>query len=260
MVTGNEPAHRALIVDQFSKQAVPFSETRGRSHEEALQLIVSATRATPADSVLDVACGPGLVVLAFAAVTRHATGIDLTPAMIERARALQAERNVSNVSWHVGEVERLPFSDASFSIVTCRYAFHHFLDPRAVAGEMTRVCAPGGRVALVDVVVLPEKAAAYDRMEKLRDPSHVRALSLEELLGLAVDNGLVNVKSYDYRMELELESLMKASFPETGDADKVHELIVHDLGRDELGVGVHRRMDEIWVSYPIALVVSEKSA
>src|SRR5204862_28111 len=82
------PAHRDLIVEQFTKQAVPFSTAPGIRDEEALRLLVEFAGAAPEDTVLDVACGPGLVVCAFAAVVRHATGIDVTPAMIERGRAL----------------------------------------------------------------------------------------------------------------------------------------------------------------------------
>src|SRR5207244_7010379 len=135
---------RELVVEQFTKQAIPFSTAPGIQDRDALALLVAATRAGADDAVLDVACGPGLVVCAFAAVVRHATGVDLTPAMIERARALQAEKGLENVSWRLGDVLPLPYPDGSFSIVTSRFAFHHFLDPRGVLAEMKRVCAPGG--------------------------------------------------------------------------------------------------------------------
>src|SRR5437762_2198415 len=82
------PAHRDLIVEQFTKQAVPFSTAPGVRDEEALRLLVDFAGAGPEDTVLDVACGPGLVVCALAAVVRHATGIDVTPAMLEPALAL----------------------------------------------------------------------------------------------------------------------------------------------------------------------------
>src|SRR2546427_11769385 len=108
--------HRDLIVDQFTKQAIPYSTAAGIQDREALALIVEATRAGADDTVLDVACGPGLVVCAFAAVVRHAIGIDLTPAMIERARALAAEKGLGNVTWQVGDGLPLPFASASFSI------------------------------------------------------------------------------------------------------------------------------------------------
>src|SRR6185369_10253048 len=139
--------HHDLIRDQFTKQAIPFATAPGIKDEEALKLVVDFTGAGPDDTVLDVACGGGLVVCAFASVVRHATGIDLTPAMIERARALQQEKGLTNVTWRLGDVLPLPFADGSFSIVTSRFAFHHFLDPGAVLAEMKRVCAPGGRVA-----------------------------------------------------------------------------------------------------------------
>jgi len=250
--------HQELIIDQFTKQAIPFSEMRGRSHEEALDLLLTATGVTKEDTVLDVACGPGLVAFAFASVARHVTAIDVTPAMIERARTLQAERGLSNITWHVGDVCRLPFEDAAFSIVTCRYAFHHFPDPGTVAAEMVRVCAPGGRVALIDVFTTPERADAYNCMEKLRDPSHVRALTLAELAQLAVKHGLARLRTPFYRMELELEVLMRGSFPALGDADKVRELLLGDIDQDRLGIGVHRKGAEVHLAYPIALIVGEK--
>src|SRR2546422_590128 len=135
------PAHRDLVVEQFTKQAVPFSTAPGVRDEEALQLLVEFTGAGPEDTVLDVACGPGLVVCALAAVVRHATGIDVTPAMIERARALAAEKGLANVAWQVGDVLPLPYADGAFSLVVSRFAFHHFPEPRAVLAEMKRVCA-----------------------------------------------------------------------------------------------------------------------
>ncbi len=73
-----QPDNREAVLDQFTRQAVPFSTAPGIRDEEALRLLVTATGAGPADSGLDVACGPGLVAAAF-------TGIDLTPAMIDRA-------------------------------------------------------------------------------------------------------------------------------------------------------------------------------
>jgi SAM-dependent methyltransferase len=84
-------SHRDLIVDQFTRQATPFSTASPIASEDALRLLVQACGAGPSDTVLDVACGGGLVVCAFAGVVRRAEGIDITPAMLERARALAAE-------------------------------------------------------------------------------------------------------------------------------------------------------------------------
>src|SRR2546421_8510183 len=116
-----------------------------------------------------------------ARLARQVTGTVLPPGIIEHAKVMQQADGLTNLTWHVGDVQPLPFPDASFPLVFTRYSFHHFLDPKAVLAEMVRVCSPGGRVVVVDVFTSgPEQAEAYNRLEKLRDPSHVRALALEE--------------------------------------------------------------------------------
>src|SRR2546426_525464 len=144
MPTSRPSEHQDAILDQFTRQATPFATAPGIRDEAALRLIVECSGAGPDDTVLDVACGPGLVVAAFARVARHATGIDITPAMLERARTHTAAAGLTNVTWRQGDVLPLPWPDASFSIVTSRFAFHHFLDPLAVLREMPRLAAPAG--------------------------------------------------------------------------------------------------------------------
>ncbi len=252
------PSHRDAILDQFTRQAVPFSTAAGIKDEQALQLLVELTGAGPDDTVLDVACGGGLVVCAFARVVRHATGIDLTPAMIERARALQQEKGLTNVSWKLGDVLPLPYADGSFSIVTSRFAFHHFVEPPAVLAGMKRVCAPGGKVVVADTEASPDpaKAAEFNRMEKLRDPSHVRAMPLTELTALFTRVGLPAPRTTSYRLESDLESLLGRSFPLPGDADTIRQLFAASIEDDRLGIPIHSEGSKIRYAYPVAVLVS----
>src|SRR5262249_6482048 len=152
--------------------------------------------------------GPGLVVAAFARVVRHATGIDITPAMLDRARAHAAQLGLTNVTWRQADVLPLPWPDASFSIVTSRFAFHHFLEPLAVLRERTRVAAPGGRVVVADSTPDTRRADAFNRMERLRDPSHVRSLPVDEHRGLYATAGLPEPRVTSYRLEGEMEALI----------------------------------------------------
>lgn len=252
--------HQELILDQFTKQAIPFATAPGIKDEEALRRVVEFSGAGANDTVLDVACGPGLVVCAFAAVVRHATGIDLTPAMIDHARTLQQKKGLTNVSWQVGDVQPLPYLDASFSIVASRYAFHHFLDPGAVLAEIKRVCTPGGRVVVIDVTSSPdpEKAVAYNRMEKLRDPSHVRGLTLRELETLFEQTGLPTPRKTFYRVESDLDDTLQRSFPNPGDADEIRRIFLDTLDHDGLGINARCDGDHIRFDYPIAVLVAEK--
>ena len=253
-------SHRDLIVDQFTRQAIPFSTAPGIRDEEALALLAASCGASADDTVLDVACGPGLVVCAFARVARRATGIDLTPAMIARGRALAAEKGIDNVSWAIGEVLPLAVRAGAFTIVSSRFAFHHFLEPRAVLAEMVRACAPRGRIVVADLVASPEpeKAAALNRMEKLRDPSHVRGLSLAELRALFRDVGLPAPRETFYSLESEVEGLLTRSFPNPGDADVIRRMFADSVVDDGLGLGTRRRGSEIRFGYPVAILVAER--
>src|SRR5580700_487274 len=187
-----DATHDALIRDQFTRQAGVFNAAAPIANEDALKLIVQAGRPGPNDLVLDVACGGGLVARAFAPHVRHATGIDVTPAMLEQARRAAAEKGLANTSWDQGDVTILPYADSSFTIVATRFSFHHFLDPLAVLREMVRVCAPGGRIVVVDSCPSEDKAkaAAFNRLELLRDPSHTRALPLSEMQALFAAAGV----------------------------------------------------------------------
>jgi SAM-dependent methyltransferase len=254
----SESRHSDLILDQFTRQAVPFSTAPAIKDEAALRLVVEFSGAGPNDTVLDVACGPGLLVCAFARVARSATGIDLTPAMIERARALQREQGLNNVSWQVGDVQSLPCADGAFSLVTSRFAFHHLLDPRGVLAEMKRVCAPGGRVVVIDSAPDPAKADAFNHMETLRDPSHVRAMPLAELTGFFSAVGLPEPRVTSYRLEGQLEGLLSRSFPQPGDADEIRRLFRASIADDALGIATRLVGDEVHYGYPVAVLVADR--
>ena len=195
-------AHSSLILDQFTRQATPFSTASAITDAGALRMIVDAAGPRPDDTMLDVACGGGIVVCAFAPHLRQATGIDMTPAMLDRARRLAAEKCIANVTWQQGDVSSLPWPDGFFTIVVSRFAVHHFPDPSAVLREMVRVCAPGGCIVVADTCASsdPVKAALFNRLEKLRDPSHVRALPLAELHGLYRTAGLPKPQTQFYEL------------------------------------------------------------
>ena len=184
--------HDAVTIDQFTKQAGPFASLHtARTDADILRLIRDAARVGAGSRVLDVACGPGLVALHLAEAAGRVTGLDLTPAMLDKARELQRERGMENLSWDLGRADALPYPDASFDAVVTRFSFHHLVDPAKALAEMVRTCRPGGRVVVCDVyTTTPEQAAEYDRLERLRDPSHVHALRLEELRALMADASL----------------------------------------------------------------------
>ncbi len=248
------PSHQDRILDQFTRQAVPFATAGAIRNEEALAKIVAMTKAEAGDTSLDVACGPGLLACAFAKVVAHATGVDSTPAMLEQARREQTQRGLTNLTFEPGDALHLPYADGRFSIVSSRFAFHHLLEPQAALAEMLRVCQPGGRIVVADSAPIASKADAFNAMEKLRDPSHVRALPIEELVGLFIDAGPGEPRIDGYRLEAELEDLLRRSFPEDGDADRIRGIFERSLYDDALDMATRRENGRIFLSFPVAIL------
>jgi SAM-dependent methyltransferase len=251
--------HRARILDQFSRQAVPFTEVPAHADAEAMALLARMSGAGADDEVLDAGCGPGLVACALAPLVRSVVGTDLTPAMLAKAADLAQRRGVANATFQPGDMEGLPFPDGRFSLVVTRYTFHHLLAPARALGELVRVCRRGGRVTVVDAALPPEKAAAYDALELVRDPSHVHALSPAELVALAEAAGLVDVQAALYRLTIGLEQTLAASFPGPGGAEQVRAMVEGDIGVDRLGIEPWRGADgAVRYRVPCAVVVGRK--
>ena len=246
--------HRNLIQEQFTRQAVPFANAPAIRDAQMLDRVVDLSGATATDTVLDVGCGPGLLACAFAAHARHVTGVDVTWAMLQQARAEQRRRGLSRTAWVQADATRLPCRDHAFSIVTSRLTFHHLLEPLAVLREMARACRRGGRVVVVDVSPAPDKAAAFDRMEKLRDPSHARALPLEELTALFASAGLQDPRVDRWRMEGELDALLARSFPPPGNDERIRRMFRESLDDDAMGVEPRVQEGTIVYAFPMVLV------
>lgn len=253
--------HDAIILDQFTRQAAPFAAVSAHADADILDLIRLAGRLTPAAQVLDVACGPGLVALALAPHAAHVTGLDVTPAMLDKARDLQRVRNVANASWAPGRADALPFPDATFDAVVTRWSFHHLQNPAAALAEMIRVCRPGGRVVVADVyTTTAEQGAEYDRLERLRDPSHTRALVLNEFRELVRAGAIADVSEAFSRLPLPADDLLASSFPVPGGADEFRRAGAADVGLDRSGLGFHLRDGRLFVSFPSVVFAGTRPA
>lgn len=246
--------HTEQIVDQFTRQAEQFAASPTARSEDILERIVRLAAPQPSDAALDVACGPGVLACALAKQVLRAAGIDLTPAMLEQALRTQREQGLSNVEWTLGDVTAMPFADASFEVVTCRFAFHHFPEPLSVLREMRRVCRPGGRVVVADSAPAAEKAAAFNAMEKMRDPSHTRALPEAEMIALFRSAGLPEPRADRTRLALSLDEFLSRSYPREGDEARIRASFDEALADDAMDVRPRREQGKIFFSVPVAIM------
>lgn len=249
--------HTDRILDQFTRQAAAFQATH-RDAREALNLLVSRCEPRLDDEVLDVACGPGVVSCALAPHARHVTGIDITPAMLAEAARLQRASGLENLTWIRGDVNRMPFPDASFSLVVSRYAMHHCEQPTRVIAEMARVCKPAGRVVIADSAPQPDRAAAFNAAEHMRDPSHTRALTPGELEDAMRAAGLSLAASHLYAWEVQAEGLLARSFPNPGDAERLLQAYANDVGVDRIGMNARNVDGVLHVTFPTLVLVGRR--
>jgi ubiquinone/menaquinone biosynthesis C-methylase UbiE len=254
----NEVSHNHTVIEQFTKQAVPFTHISQHSNQYGMDLMFRLSSPKPNDTVLDVCCGTGIVTCEYAKLVSHVTGIDLTPAMIEQAKILQREKNLNNIDWHTGDVSILPFDDNSFSMVVTRYSFHHIAAPRIVLEEMKRVCKSNGKILVVDVTPDSDKKTAYNYVEKLRDPSHTEALTIEELRQMMESIGCINMNIKHHDLEMNLEMILQSSFPNPGDKDRIVQLFKQDLVQNHLGMKSHLVNNKIHFYFPVSMIIGTK--
>lgn len=157
------------------------------------------------ETALDVGTGTGTLALALAPLVREVIGLDLVPEMLEHAR--RAGEGVANLTFVEGDASRLPFEDERFDVVVTSRTLHHVRWPDVTISELVRVARTGGRILVVDQIAAadPLDAVAHNRIEHIRDPSHVRVLSDQDFRSLFDAYGLRLRRVDVEREELELD-------------------------------------------------------
>jgi ubiquinone/menaquinone biosynthesis C-methylase UbiE len=202
--------HKEAVQKQFAKTVEAFSKTVVRDSPEVLAEKVEFAKPRPADAALDVACGPGELVLGLAPRVSFARGIDMTHEMILQAREFQRERKIQNVSFDRGDAEQLPYPDHTFDLVTCQCSFHHMPKPELVLNEMVRVMKPEGRLMIIDTLASESdsKFELHNRIDCARDPSHTQNLRLTTFLTMFKITGLEIVRQLLKRRERSFNQWM----------------------------------------------------
>jgi ubiquinone/menaquinone biosynthesis C-methylase UbiE len=205
-------SHNEDVISEFTKQASTPHDTSSHFNDYSLDLMIRFSKPTIYDTVLDVACGNGIIAFEYAKVVKHVTGIDLTPATIERARIIQKKRNLDNLDWKIGDISSLPFRDNCFSIVVTRGSLHHLINSYKVMEEMYRVCKPGGKILITDITVDKNKKNKYDKnVEKIRALSYTEALTLEDILEKIRALGAINIQSEQFDTKANMKTSLSLS-------------------------------------------------
>jgi len=249
-----DSAHKAVVQQEFTRQADAYAVAPTVSDPERIARLVQAVAPAADARVLDVACGPGFLALAFAVHCRDAVGVDLTDTPLAIAERNRKQRGLTNVRFQRGDADRLPFANGEFDVAVCRFALHHMEDPGSVVREMARVSP--ATVAIEDLVTSEhrDRADYQNHVERLRDPSHTRALAPSELIGLFTAAGLEIERLYSGEAVQALELWLANSQTPPDPAAQVRALIERDAGEDRSGMRPYQK-DGQWFFRHVTLAV-----
>jgi ubiquinone/menaquinone biosynthesis C-methylase UbiE len=252
--------HVDQIRNQFTRQAQAYADTAQAKDDDAHSKLVALLAPAPTARVLDVACGPGFLTLAFAARCAEAVGIDATDALLDIARANAWQRGMTNVRFESGDATQLPYDDGEFDVVVCRAAFHHFPTPGRVLAEMARVVGRGGQVLVADIVTStnPQFARAHNAIERLCDPTHVRALPADQLRALFIANDLDMTIDRPGRMHYGLSEWIAHGGPTAAAEEEIRRRFAAALANDETGLDVREENGEVRFTHQTLVLVGRR--
>lgn len=175
---------------QFGRTAAAYVSSATHASGEDLERLLAVAAPQSSDRALDLGCGVGHTLRRIAPLVSFAVGADATLEMMQAGRASVV--TAANTAFAQSDASALPFADATFDVVTCRLAAHHFHDAASAFREVGRVLRPGGRFVFVDNYAPDDPAldAFINDLETLRDASHVRNHTVAGWRALLEDAGL----------------------------------------------------------------------
>jgi ubiquinone/menaquinone biosynthesis C-methylase UbiE len=203
--------HIKRVTKEFGRQSDTFDTWAEKTDDQVVDRFRTALAEAGHGSVLDVACGPGVVTASIAPRAASVVAFDATEQMLEKASERCAKAGLRNVQFRCGDAENLPFEEAQFDGLVTRLAVHHFANPQRAFDEMFRVLRPNGIAVIVDVVSSEDadESNLQNAIERLRDPSHVRMLPASELDACVTRSGFNVLQHNTWDKHREFEEWME---------------------------------------------------
>lgn len=225
--TANAPTHDQRVRAQFAPRADAYVISAVHAAGEDLDRIEAAARAASPGRALDLGCGGGHVAYRLALHAREVVACDLSGEMVDAVLAAASARGIGNIAGAVGPAESLPFADASFDFLACRFTAHHWRDWEAGLREARRVLVPGAPALFADVIA-PELAVADSHLqavELLRDPSHVRDYGASEWLAALARAGFTVTAANRHPLRMDFATWIARMGPPHSHVEAIRSLL-----------------------------------
>ncbi|WP_426954379.1 class I SAM-dependent methyltransferase [Muricoccus radiodurans] len=200
-------AHHAVVEDQFGPRAKAYVESAVHAGGEDLDALEAVVRRVAPVRALDLGTGGGHVAYRMARHARKVTASDLSGEMLAAVAATARTRALDNIETMEAPAERLPFPDAAFDFLGCRYSAHHWHDFERGMREARRVLARGATAVVIDAYSpgSPLLDTHLQAVELLRDPSHVRDYTAAEWAGALVRSGFQMRTGRTWRIRMDFD-------------------------------------------------------
>ena len=220
---------KAAVQQQFGRVAASYLTSAVHAQGEDLPVMVEAANLRGSERVLDAGCGAGHTASSFSPHAAEVVALDFTASMLRQVEMLADQRGLTNISTRLGDVESLPFADATFDLVVSRYSAHHWARPQQALREFRRVLRAGGQFILSDVIGFDDPVCDtyLNAIEILRDLSHVRDYTLPEWGSFLAAAEFSFEVIFSYRIYLEFEE-----WTERMETTEVNRAAIRALYRD----------------------------
>ena len=256
-----KPANLQKINQSFEIQAQNFENKEVNfTKEEYLDYTLSCVSPNNLDMMLEVAAGTCVCGRSFAPHVQSVVCLDATLPMLNIGKEKADNNHLNNMVFMRGYAEELPFLNESFDIVFSRLAFHHFTNADTVFSEMIRVLRPGGKLVLIDMEAAEEELRDIeDKIETMRDPSHVRNMSKSEMLNLFAANGLSLSKCDQKDIQQKLESWLALTNTPKNIQNKITEKMKDEInGGEKTGFHPYMENGNIYFNQKWILIIGSK--
>jgi ubiquinone/menaquinone biosynthesis C-methylase UbiE len=200
-----DTAHNSNVTSQFGPRAQAYVESAVHAQGTDLARIAEIAAQTRPARAVDFGCGGGHVTYAMAPFSEETVACDLSVDMLAAVRETAAARGMSGVRTTQSSVETLPFEDASFDMLGCRFSAHHWQDVDAGLREARRVLKQGAPAVFVDVVAAssPLLDTHLQAVELMRDTSHVRDYQEQEWRSKLLSAGFDIGETRTWRLRMD---------------------------------------------------------
>ncbi len=255
MNSNNSGFSNADARSQFNRQASQYAVSVPHSTGDSLRIVADWASKRRYEVGLDIATGPGFTAFAVAPFCDTMIASDIAGGMLEQARDIAETRGIDNVKFEILDAHEIPFSDDSIDLVSCRTAPHHFHDIPRFLSEVKRVLRPSGHFLLCDTTTSenPDLAAWHQRVEAIRDPSHVDAPSPSRWMRLLQDAGFTVTETASARVEMTFEDWVKRSGTPKAVIDDLRRLFQEADAKIVGEFDIRRSKSEIAFSWPVFL-------